>query len=208
MKPLLRGVSHQIACVVALLVGGWLVVWAPTSRGSTAAAIYGASLTTLFGVSALYHRPTWPPAQRAWLRRVDHSAIFILIAGTYTPFCLLLPPEQRRLLWVVWSGAALGVVQSIAWVRAPKVLVAVLYLLLGWCVVPFFHSMREVMTRPEITLMAVGGAAYSAGAVVYALRRPNPWPTVFGYHEIFHALTIVAAACHFRAVIGVVGRLV
>jgi len=206
-KPRWRGVIHQVASGVALVAGALLVAWAPSRRGAVAAAIYSASLTFLFSVSALYHRRTWSPRARPWMRRLDHSAIFVLIAGTYSPFCMRLPPaHERTLLLVVWGGAALGIVQSMVWVRAPKVVIAAIYVALGWCVLPFFHSMRQVISARELWLLAAGGVAYSAGAIVYALRRPDPSPAVFGYHEIFHALTIVASGCHFAAVIEVVGR--
>ena len=205
VKPRLRGVSHQLACGVALLAGLALVARAPTARGALAAAIYGASLTTLFGVSALYHRRHWSPAMRPWMRRLDHSAIFLLIAGTYTPFCLLLP--GHTLLVVVWIGALCGMVQAIAWVRAPKAVTAAIYVALGWVVLPFISALRSRVDARQVWLLAAGGAAYSAGSAIYALRRPDPAPTVVGYHELFHALTIVASGCHFAAVSLAVGRL-
>jgi hemolysin III len=204
VKPRWRGVLHQIAVVVALIAGALLVATTPSARGRLAAGVYVASLTTLFGVSALYHRRHWQPAARAWMRRLDHSAIFVLIAGTYTPFCLLLPqPQRTQLLTAVWIGAGLGLVRAVAWVTAPKILVAVLYLALGWCVIPFLHEMRAAIGTRELWLLAAGGIAYTIGALVYALRRPNPAPAVFGYHEIFHALTLVASAAHFTAVAAV-----
>jgi hemolysin III len=200
-KPLLRGVSHEVAAVVAL--AGWaaLVVLANTMRGRGAAAVYGASLVTLFVVSAAYHRPTWRPRARSWMRRLDHSAIFLLIAGTYTPLCLLLPPSTGLpLLAGVWAAAALGIVQSIVWVHAPKALVAAVYVALGWAALPVLPAMRAVLGTEAVALLGAGGAAYTVGAVVYALRRPDPFPRVFGYHEVFHALVIVAAVCHFAVV--------
>jgi hemolysin III len=163
--------------------------------------VYGASLVTLFVVSAAYHRPTWAPRARSWMRRLDHSAIFLLIAGTYTPLCLLLPPSTGlRLLAGVWAAAALGIVQSIVWVHAPKALVAAVYVALGWAALPVLPAMRAVLGTEAIALLAAGGAAYTIGAVVYAVRRPDPFPRVFGYHEVFHALVIVAAICHFAVV--------
>ncbi len=207
-KPLLRGVSHQVAAGVALLAGIFLVRSAATGRGALAAAIYAGSLTALFTISAAYHRPNWSPEARARMRRLDHSAIFLLIAGTYTPFCFLLDsPSGRTLLAVVWCGATLGMLRAIFWVHAPKLFIAASYLALGWVVIPWWPSLREVFTRREVMLLAVGGAAYSTGAVVYALRKPDPSPTVFGYHEIFHALVIVAAGCHFAAVMEAVAKL-
>jgi hemolysin III len=207
-KPLLRGVSHQIACGVALVAGALLVAHAPSRRGALAAAVYASSLCTLFGVSALYHRRSWSLAARPWMRRIDHSAIFLLIAGTYTPFTMLLPPEVgRTLLAVAWVGAGAGMLQAILWVRAPKVLIAVLYLALGWVIVPFLPSLGQVVAAREMALLTAGGICYSVGAIVYALRRPDPAPAVFGYHELFHALTIVASVCHFTAVVDAVRRI-
>jgi hemolysin III len=198
VKPLLRGVSHEIAAGVAL--AGWIVLALVASPGAAriAAHVYGASLFTLFAVSAAYHRPTWRPPARLLMRRLDHSAIFLLIAGTYTPFCLLLPrPTGEPLLAVVWGGAAAGVLQSVLWVRAPKPLVAAVYVLLGWVVLPVLPALRAALGGGAIALLAGGGALYTLGALVYAARRPDPLPRIFGYHEIFHALVVAAAACHF-----------
>ena len=198
VKPLLRGVSHEIAAFVALFAWVALAAVAGPGRARAAANVYGASLFTLFLVSALYHRPSWKPRARLLMRRLDHSAIFFLIAGTYTPFCLLLPPETGlRLLAIVWGGAAAGVVQSILWVRAPKALVAAVYVLLGWVIVPVLPTLGRTLGGGALALLGAGGAAYTIGAIVYAARRPDPAPRVFGYHEIFHALVIAAAACHF-----------
>ena len=207
-KPLLRGVSHELAAGVAL--GGWilLALVAAPGRARLAANVYGASLVALFVVSALYHRPHWRPRARLLMRRLDHSAIFLLIAGTYTPFCLLLPPQTgERLLAVVWGGATAGVLQSVLWVRAPKPLVAAVYVLLGWVIVPVLPSLRTALGPGAIALLATGGAAYTLGAVVYATRRPDPFPRVFGYHEVFHALVVAAAACHFAVGAGAIRAL-
>lgn len=207
-KPLLRGVSHEIAAAVALAAGVALVLLAPTDRARAAAAVYGASLFALFAVSALYHRPTWSPRARALMRRLDHSAIFVLIAGTYTPFCLLLGGRQGNLLLaLVWAGAALGVLKSIVWVEAPKALVAALTVALGWAVVPTLPALRALLGGAGVGLLLGGGALYTLGAVIYATRRPDPFPRVFGYHEVFHALVVAAAALHFavaaRAVLAI-----
>jgi hemolysin III len=200
-KPLLRGVSHEIAAFAALAAWIALAVLAPSVRGRAAANVYGASLFTLFLVSAVYHRTDWAPRARAWMRRLDHSAIFLLIAGTYTPVCLLLPRASGRpLLAIVWGGAALGIVQSVLWVHAPKPLVAAIYVALGWALLPVLPTVREVLGAPALGLLAGGGAAYTVGAIVYAVQRPDPFPRVFGYHEVFHALVIAAAACHFAVV--------
>ncbi len=197
-KPLLRGVSHQGAACAALLGWAALVTAAPTSTARIAAHVYAASLFGLFAVSATYHRPTWSPRARGWMRRLDHAAIFVLIAGTYTPLCLLLGGVRGAvLLAVVWVGAAAGVVQSILWARAPRALVVIVYVALGWVVLPVLPAVRAAVGTSGLLLLAAGGLAYTVGAVVYATRAPDPWPRVFGYHEVFHALVIVAAACHF-----------
>ncbi len=207
-KPLLRGVSHQIAAVVALFGWAALALAAGPGRARVAANVYGASLFTLFTVSASYHRPTWARRARLLMRRLDHSAIFLLIAGTYTPFCLLLPSGTGLpLLAVVWGVAIAGVLQSILWVEAPKPLVAAVYVLLGWVVVPVLPALRSALGGSAIALLLLGGAAYTTGALVYAARRPDPFPRVFGYHEIFHALVVAAAACHFAVVAGAVRAL-
>jgi hemolysin III len=197
-KPLLRGVSHEVAAGFALAAWIGLALAASDDRARLAAHVYGASLFALFLVSALYHRPTWPQRARLVMRRIDHSAIFVLIAGTYTPFCLLLPPATGgRLLAVVWGGAAIGVLRAVFWVRAPRFLIAAVCVLLGWVVVPVLPALRAALGPGAIILLAIGGAAYTLGAVVYATRRPDPFPRVFGYHEVFHALVVAAAACHF-----------
>jgi hemolysin III len=201
-KPTLRGVSHQIAFFVALGATALLVRAASSPRAAAAAAIYGMSLSTLLGVSALYHRKHWQPGPRKVMRRVDHSAIFVLIAGTYTPlFWLLDASPGHRPLWIVWVGAAFGVGKSMLWPHAPKWLTAALYLVLGWAVVGDVIRLRHEMGSAALWLLVMGGVVYSLGAVVYARRRPDPAPLVFGYHEIFHALVLVASACQFVHVV-------
>ena len=207
-KPLLRGVSHELAAGVALV--GWILLAsrAPSTAAAAAAHVYGASLFLLFAVSAAYHRPHWSPRARAVMRRLDHSAIFVLIAGTYTPMCLLLGGTAGwALLAAVWTGATLGVLQSIFWVRAPKALVAGLAVALGWAVVPTLPSLRAALGGGALSLLLAGGIAYTAGAVVYARRWPDPFPRVFGYHEVFHALVIAAAVCHYAVVVGAVASI-
>lgn len=195
-----------MAALVALGAGLVLVVLAPPGRATVASAVYSASLVMMFSVSALYHRPTWGPAARQWMKRLDHATIFLLIAGTFTPFALLAleGEEARGMLRMAWGGALLGVLQALLWVRAPRVLKVVLYLALGWAVVPYLPALLEALGPAGLTLLAAGGLAYSGGALIYALRRPNPRPAVFGYHELFHVLVILASACHFIAVLGVV----
>ncbi len=199
-KPILRGVSHEVAAAVSL-AAGILLVGAAGPRGRLPAAVYAAALVALFTTSALYHRPQWPPRARLVMRRVDHSAIFVLIAGTYTPMCALLGGGAgHALLALVWAGAALGVVQANAWPRAPKPLVAIAYLVLGWAVLPVLPALYRALGGASLALLAAGGIAYTVGAVVYATQRPDPFPRVFGYHEVFHALVVAAAALHFVAV--------
>jgi hemolysin III len=201
VKPLLRGVSHQIAAFAAAPAVLSLVVRAKGGAAELAASVYGASVFTLFAVSALYHRPFWPPRARAIIGRVDHSAIFLLIAGTYTPFCLLLGPGAGyKLLAAVWAAAALGILFVVVWAEAPKPLKAALYVLMGWFIVPCVPALRAAIGDDKVMLLIGGGLAYTGGALVYALRRPDPFPAVFGFHEIFHVLVIAAATCHFIVV--------
>jgi hemolysin III len=195
-------VSHQYAFVVSLASGTLLVLLTTTTKASVAAAIYAASVSALFGVSALYHRGTWTTAARRRMRRLDHAMIFVLIAGTYTPVGLLV--LQGRLatvvLAVVWGGAVAGIALELAWTRAPRWLGGTVYLALGWVAVV---AMPELFARLGMAgglLLVAGGLAYSAGAAIYALRRPDPAPAVFGYHEVFHLLVIAGVAAHFLAI--------
>ncbi len=200
-KPLLRGVSHQIAAYLAAPAGAALVVSANGASARAAALTYSLSLFGLFAVSASYHRPTWSDRARRILWRLDHSAIFALIAGTYTPFCLLLEPGTRGpTLAVVWAGAGIGTALSVLWVRAPKRLMAALYVLFGWIAVPVLPALGARLGAGALALLFGGGLLYTAGAVIYAYRRPDPYPAVFGFHEIFHLLVVAAALCHFVVV--------
>ena len=207
-KPLLRGVSHQIAAGVALAGFVALVLVAPGPRARLGALVYGLSLVGLFSVSALYHRPTWSPRARLWMRRLDHSAIFLLIAGTFTPICLLVGDRRAHvMLAVVWVGAGLGILRALFWPRAPRVLATGLYLMLGWAAVPLVPAMYRAIGPVSLGLLAGGGLLYSIGAVIYATRRPDPFPRVFGYHEVFHALVVAAAGLHFAVAAGAVRAL-
>src|SRR4051812_49755766 len=202
VKPRLRGVVHQWSFFVALVAGAALVALAPAGSATAASAIYAFALAGLLGTSALYHRVTWQPRARAWLRRLDHSMIFVLIAGTYTPFALLVLDGTLSdvVLIGVWGGALAGIVFTLVWVQAPKWLSAACYVALGWF---SLIAVPEIVSRAgagALVLLAVGGVAYTAGAVIYARRRPDPRPATFGYHEIFHVLVVVAAAAHFTAV--------
>ena len=202
VKPRLRGVSHQYAFLVSLASGTLLVLLATTTRATLAAAIYAASVSALFGVSALYHRATWTIPARRRMRRLDHAMIFLLIAGTYTPVGLLVLRGTLAtvVLAVVWGGALAGIVLELAWTKAPRWLGGTVYLALGWVAVV---AMPQLFARLGVAgglLIVAGGLVYSAGAAVYALRRRDPVPAVFGYHEVFHLLVIAGVAAHFLAI--------
>lgn len=202
-KPLLRGAFHQAAFFVAAGAGAVLVAAAPNARAAWAASVFVACLAGLFGISALYHRRNWSPRPRAWMRRADHSAIFLLIAGTYTPVCQLalagVGAGAGLLTWV-WTGAGLGVARVLFWPGAPRWLSASLYLLLGWLVVLRLPALAAALGPASFLALVAGGLFYTVGAVCYASRRPDPWPSVLGYHEVFHACTIAAALCHFAVI--------
>jgi hemolysin III len=202
VKPRLRGVSHQYAFFISLGGGTLLVVLASTTTATLAAAIYAASVSALFGVSALYHRVTWTTPARRRMRRLDHAMIFLLIAGTYTPVGLLVleGPLATVVLAVVWGGAVAGIVLEFAWTRAPRWLGGTVYLALGWVAVVATPQLFARLGVAGGLLIVAGGLLYSAGAAVYALRRPDPVPAVFGYHEVFHLLVIAGVAAHFLAI--------
>lgn len=207
-KPRWRGVQHQWAAVFTLGAGTALVALAPTAHARLAAAIYAASLSLLLAVSAVYHRVYWTPTVRKWLRRADHASIFLLIGGTYTPIAMLALDAETgtHLLIAIWTGVAIGVAVSMFWPGAPKFVSAALAVAVGWTIVPYLDSIGRSLRPAEIWLIVLGGVAYTVGAIVYAAKRPNPRPRDFGYHEIFHALTLVGAALHFAAVLAIVRR--
>jgi hemolysin III len=200
--PRLRGVFHEYAFFAFAGLGVALVATAPGPRERLAGAVFGATLIASFGVSALYHRITWRPPLRRLMRRLDHAAIYLLIAGTYTPYGLLVLEGAWRftILGIVWIGAAAAIVLKVVWVDGPKWLSAVLGIGLGWAGVVAAPQIYDSVGFWAILLLLAGGVAYTFGAVVYARRRPDPVPAVFGYHEIFHVLTIVAALCNFAAI--------
>jgi hemolysin III len=202
MRPRLRGVLHQYSFFVSVVLGAGLVLAASGPSERVAASIFAATLATMFGVSALYHRVVWAPRARRWMRRLDHASIYLLIAGTYTPFALLALDGAWRwtILPIVWGGALVAIVAKVAWVDAPKWLAAVIAVALGWVGVVALPELYEHTGVTGLLLLAFGGVLYTAGAVVYASQRPDPVPAVFGYHELFHALVIAAAACQFAAV--------
>jgi len=201
-RPRLRGLLHTCAFVASVPAAAALLLAARTGRATLAASIYGLSLVAQFGVGALFHRVTWSLRARRWMGRLDHATINGLIAGTYTPIALMLSSRLATVsLVVIWVGAIVGVLIHVLWIdETPKWLSAALYVVLGWAgmaAAPEFVS--RVGWTPTV-LLALGGALYSAGAAVYALRRPDPAPAVFGYHEVFHALVITAAFAHYAAV--------
>jgi hemolysin III len=203
VKPRLRGVSHEWAFFVSLVLGAILIIAAETPRATLAVTIYAVSLSALFGTSALYHRVNWKrPNARRWMRRLDHSMIFFLIAGTYTPFALLVlnGALASAILIVVWVGALAGAVFEMIWIDHPKWVAALVYISLGWVAAVAFPELWSKLGVTGTLLIAAGGLLYMAGAIVYATQRPDPNPSVFGYHEVFHLLVIAAAAAHFSAI--------
>jgi hemolysin III len=202
-KPLLRGVFHQWAFFAAVAAGAVLVVLAEGLRERFAAWVYAVALAAMFGASAIYHRVDWrTPARRAWARRLDHSTIFLFIAGTYTPFALLAFEGAAAipLLAVVWAGALLGLAVNLCWIDAPTWIAAAGYLVVGWAGVLAAPQLFPQLGAAAAVLVIVGGSLYTLGAIVYSLRRPDPFPNVFGYHEVFHVLVLAAAVTQFVAV--------
>jgi hemolysin III len=204
LRPLLRGVTHAYAFWVALAAALVLTALVPAGTPRVASVVYGIGLCGLFAASGTYHRWRWNPRWRPLLRRIDHSTIFIFIAASYTPVALLVMHGTLRwvILAAVWSGAIIGVVLSVAWITAPRVLSAACYLALGWTVVFALPQMLDALDVAPLVLLGVGGLFYTLGAIVYATKRPNPWPSTFGFHEVFHALVILAAAVQFIALAG------
>ena len=200
VKPHLRGWLHTAMTPIALLCGVALVLLATTTTGKVSAAVFAGTATLLFATSAIYHRGTWSPRVGGVLRRLDHSNIFLIIAGTYTPFALLLPADQARtLLVIVWTGAVVGVLFRVLWAGAPRWLYVPVYVMLGWVAVFYFGPLLEHAGGAVMAWVVLGGVLYSLGAVVYGTRRPDISPRWFGFHEVFHALTVLAFGAHFVA---------
>jgi hemolysin III len=201
VKPRLRGVFHELGFYAALGLGIAIVATAEPGRARLAAAVFACCVAICFGASALYHRPTWRPSVRSWLARLDHAGVYLLIAGTYTPFGLLVMSTGWAVpvLTIVWSGALLAIVLKLFWVRMPKWQAAAIGVGLGWVSVIAFSQLLKLGVGGVLLVLA-GGLLYTAGAVVYACRRPNPVPDVFGYHELFHVLTLAAAGCQYAAI--------
>ena len=201
MKPKLRGVFHELGFYAAIGLGIPLVLTSEEGRARIAALVFSLSVAGCFGASALYHRPTWRPAVRGWLARVDHAGVYLLIAGTYTPFGLLVLSRGWAVpvLAVVWTGALAAILMKLFWLRTPKWLSASIGVALGWVGIAACSQLLQLQVV-GLSLVFVGGILYTAGAITYVLRRPDPVPTVFGYHEIFHVLTLGAAGCQYAAI--------
>ncbi|MBT2401826.1 hemolysin III family protein [Streptomyces sp. ISL-100] len=202
IKPRLRGWLHAGMVPAALIAGLVLICLARTPQATMACAVYSVTAWLLFATSAIYHRGTWGPHGEALLRRLDHANILLIIAGTCTPLAvLLLPPDQRSvLLWIVWLGALAGIAFRVLWVGAPRWLYTPCYLALGWAPVRYLPDFLHTGGAAVLTLIVAGGLLYSAGAIVYALQRPDPSPRWFGFHEVFHALTVAAFTAHYIAI--------
>lgn len=200
LRPTWRGWIHAGTFPVAIVAGIVLVLSAKGAAATWACVVFAVSSLLLFGNSALYHRFDWGPRTKAVLKRIDHANILILIAGTYTPLSVLaLPPEKGALLLIlVWSGAAVGILFRVFWIGAPRWLYVALYLLLGWAAVMYMGDLLQANVTMMI-LVVVGGLLYTAGAIVYGMKKPNPWPGHFGFHEIFHVCTVLAFLCHWTA---------
>ncbi len=199
VKPLLRGHFHQAAFFIALGACSMLIAKSSGQLSVITTVVYSVTLLMLFAISALYHRPQWSITTRAWWRRMDHSAIFLLIGGTCVPICLLGLKNEigTRLLTIVLAGCFLGIIQSIFWVAAPKWLTALLCVVISWLIVPFSAELFAALGNINTYLLFAGGIIYTLGAIVYAVKFPNFYPKVFGYHEVFHLLVVIAAICHF-----------
>ena len=201
-KPRWRGVSHQWAFFASLLTGAALIVAAQGTREVVAMSVYAFSLSALLGTSALYHRVDWDPGPRRWMRRLDHTMIFVFIAGTYTPFALLVMEGTMAevILVVVWASAVGGAILNLAWWDAPKWFTSLVYISTGWVAIAALPQLWAKIGPVGVGLIALGGLLYTAGAIVYATKRPDPSPEVFGYHEIFHLFVIAAAAVQYAAI--------
>jgi hemolysin III len=202
--PRLRGLFHAYAFWFAAAAAGLLVALAPTGQARVASAIYGAGLCALFAASGLYHRWRWSPRWKPLLRRLDHSTIYVFIAASSTPVAMLVLDGTLRVVVLasVWAGAALGVTFALAWINAPRALQATTYLAVGWVGAVAVPALLREVGVTAFVLFLIGGILYSVGATVYAARRPDPWPRVFGFHELFHLLVIAAAVVHFIAMAG------
>jgi len=201
VKPRLRGVFHELGFYVALGLGFALVATADAGRARVAAVVFSTCVIACFGASALYHRPTWKPRIRAWLARLDHAGVYLLIAGSYTPFGLLVMSEGWAIpvLTIVWTGALAAIMLKVLWVQSPKWLSATIGLGLGWLAVAAFSQLLKLPIA-GVLLVIAGGLLYTGGAIVYIRRQPDPVPSVLGYHELFHVLTLAATGCMYASI--------
>lgn len=199
VKPRMRGWLHAGMFPAVVIAGIVLIVLADSTRARVACTVYVLSACLLFGVSGVYHRGTWGPRGEAVLRRLDHANIFLIIAGTYTPLALLLLPEStsRPLMWAIWGAAAAGIAFRVFWVGAPRWLYTPCYIAMGWAAVFFLPDFLRTGGVAVLVLVVVGGLLYSAGGIIYGLKRPNPSPQWFGFHEVFHSLTLAAFVAHY-----------
>lgn len=201
-RPVLRGVSHQVAFFASLVAGVALIASAQSARATVAAAVFAATVAGMFGASALYHRVHWQPRARGWIRRVDHAGIYLVIGGSYTPYTLVVLSgiTQIVVLALVWAGVATAITIRFAWLTAPRWLSAGLGLGLGWVCLIALPQLIERVEPAGLALLGIGGLLYTAGAIVYGLRWPDPVPAVFGYHEVFHLLVVAAVACQYASI--------
>ena len=198
-RPRLRGRIHQVAFFCSIPAGIVLVALARGAAATAVSVIYAVSLTAVFGASAAYHRGSWSPNARRWMKRIDHSMIFVLIAGSYTPIAVLAlhGPWEVVLLSLAWAGAGVGIILKMARPDGLSLTTATLYMAMGWLILVVLPQLLRGISLPGLILMACGGILYTAGAIVFATRRPDPRPLVFGYHEIWHAFMVAAAICHY-----------
>jgi hemolysin III len=205
-RPLLRGWFHLVAFFLSLPAGALLLGVSPTTTARLAAAVYAAAVATLFGVSASYHRGQWSATARLRMQRLDHATIFVMIAGSYTPFCLLVLDGgvAAILLVAVWAGAAIGVVMATTGLAEKRILGLASYLALGWTALAALPQLVDQLGGSGFVLLVAGGAAYTLGAIGFGLRWPDPFPRVFGYHEVWHAMVLAAAVCHYIVILSVV----
>jgi hemolysin III len=200
-KPKLRGVLHVGAALVAIPAAALLVLYARVGTFTTLALIYGVALILVLGTSGLFHTPNWSLTARRRLQRLDHSMIYVLIAGSYAPFAYQLESVPRRVvLSVSIVGGLIGWIKVHVWPRAPRLVTSAIYVLIGWCMAPYFPELYASIGPATTCLLLLGGLFYTGGALIYWLRLPNPWPRTFGYHEVNHLLGLVAATCHYIAI--------
>jgi len=206
LKPLLRGWLHLACFFLSIPAGALLILGATDGRAQVAAIVYAVGLTALFGMSAAYHRPRWSPKWRARFKRLDHGTIFVMIAGTYTPLCLVVLGGVlgTAMLISVWAGAIAGVVLAAVGIAERRFIGAACYIALGWAAVAASPSLIDRLTATQLWLVFAGGILYTVGVFVLGTKRPNPFPRVFGYHEIWHLMVVAAAVCHFIAIRSVI----